>query len=225
MGNSIACSDSGTCCGSGDSKDAGPGGLNNRPVKVQVPGFNVKAALAETDEPNADSYSNSDKAVSSSLIKDPSAQTVKYNDGTTYTGQFQHGLRHGNGRWESPTGDYEGQWQADVQHGTGHQTWTDGRVFDGQFADGRFQGQGKMVWRKEKGLMTYEGQYKEDKKHGQGKFVWIDGRSWDGAWREGKRHGRGIYFNPNAEKRSSVGYWNDDEFVRWETEEEEATQN
>lgn len=35
--------------------------------------------------------------------------------------------------------------QADAQDGQGRQTWSDGRVYEGQFQNGRFSGTGKMV--------------------------------------------------------------------------------
>lgn len=149
-------------------------------------------------------------------------QYVTYEDGSTYTGQIVEKKRHGHGLWQSKTGQYEGQWKEDNQHGKGRQTWTDGRVYDGEFQCGRFSGQGTMVWHTQKGLLTYEGQYVDDLKHGTGKFVWPDGRTYDGEWHQGKRHGRGMYMNARCERK--IGYWKDDKFVEWESREIEATQ-
>eukprot|EP00913_Durusdinium_trenchii_P017825 g16750.t1 len=155
---------------------------------------------------------------------------------------IKEGKRHGHGVWQSKNCQYEGQWKADAQDGQGRQTWSDGRVIQGQFQNGRFSGTGKMVWHTQKGMLVYEGQYKDDcgdrfmflsatvffngqfnlliqddLKHGHGKFVWPDGRTYDGEWSQGKRHGRGTYITAKAERK--VGYWQDDKFDRWEKEE------
>jgi hypothetical protein len=45
-------------------------------------------------------------------------------------------------------------------HGEGVYTWSDGRI--------------------------YEGQYYRDKKHGKGVYKWSDGRCYDGEWKNGK---------------------------------------
>jgi len=148
-------------------------------------------------------------------------QFVTYEDQSTYTGQVVDGKRQGHGIWQSRTGQYEGQWKADAQHGKGRQTWSDGRVYDGQFQNGRFSGQGRMVWHTQKGLLTYEGNYRDDLKHGSGRFVWADGRTYDGEWQRGKRHGKGMYMNARCERK--VGYWLDDKFERWETANAEQT--
>jgi len=135
-------------------------------------------------------------------------------DGSTYVGQIVDGKKQGHGIWQSQSGHYEGQWFADAQHGKGRQTWSDGRVYDGQFQFGRFSGSGRMVWHTQKGLLIYEGQYEDDMKHGNGKFVWADGRVYDGQWQHGKRHGKGMYQNVRSERK--VGFWVDDKFDRWE---------
>eukprot|EP00927_Polykrikos_kofoidii_P071498 TRINITY_DN6775_c0_g1_i1.p1 TRINITY_DN6775_c0_g1~~TRINITY_DN6775_c0_g1_i1.p1 ORF type:complete len:278 (+),score=42.03 TRINITY_DN6775_c0_g1_i1:128-961(+) len=142
-------------------------------------------------------------------------QYVTYEDGSTYIGQIADGKRQGHGIWQSRTGQYEGQWKADSQHGKGRQTWSDGRVYDGQFLNGRFAGRGRMVWHTQKGMLIYEGQYRDDLKHGEGKFVWADGRTYDGEWQKGKRHGRGMYMNARSERK--IGYWREDKFDRWES--------
>lgn len=240
MGNTACCAGEqagGKACCSNQSKDAKD--LVGAPVagepipssevlgidKIATPGFNSKAEISEAKDgsavankcPGGDSAAGGD-----STLRDNESQTVTYDDGSTYTGQVVNGKRHGQGLWQSRTGQYEGQWQSDVQHGSGHQTWSDGRVYDGQFENGKFAGKGRMVWHTQKGLLTYEGQYKDDLKHGTGKFVWADGRTYDGMWREGKRHGRGMYMNARCEQK--VGYWNDDKFERWETNENETHQ-
>mmetsp|Transcript_1732 Transcript_1732/g.4435 ORF Transcript_1732/g.4435 Transcript_1732/m.4435 type:complete len:237 (-) Transcript_1732:145-855(-) len=149
-------------------------------------------------------------------LKDDSSKTVLYGDSSTYTGQMVNGKRQGHGLWQSRGGQYDGQWQHDIQHGFGKQRWSDGRLYEGYFEDGKFSGRGKMVWTTPRGEMTYEGDYKDDVKHGKGKFTWADGRVYDGEWDKGKRHGRGHYTNNKEEPR--VGYWKEDKFERWEAD-------
>jgi len=147
---------------------------------------------------------------------DGSAEAVVdhiYEDGSKYTGQLVDGLRHGEGARECASGSYDGQWEADKQHGTGKQLWADGRTFEGQFSQGKFDGHGRMVWNTQKGLLVYDGQYEADLKSGTGKFSWGDGRIYDGEWCRGMRHGRGTY--TNASKQEKVGYWIEDKFDHW----------
>lgn len=146
-------------------------------------------------------------------IRAPFAQDVKYDDGSTYEGQVIEGRRQGRGVWKFAQGQYEGQWKDDMQHGSGIQTWSDGRVYDGEFAGGHFSGRGKMTWHTPGGSLLYEGQYLDDQKHGEGSFRWADGRAFHGQWNEGKRHGKGTYVNSRAEEK--LGWWSDDKFERW----------
>lgn len=136
---------------------------------------------------------------------------VNYEDGTIYIGQTQGEKRHGQGMWKGKACQYEGQWLNDQQHGRGLMSWTDGRTYDGQFRQQRFDGHGRMVWQTAKGVQTYEGQYKDDQKHGSGKFVWADGRIYDGQWSRGLRHGKGVYINSKGDKK--IGVWTNDKFT------------
>merc|ERR1711957_268435 len=124
--------------------------------------------------------------------------------------------------WESREGkaNYEGEWRNDSMHGRGKQSWSDGRSYEGQFANGRFSGQGRMGWRAEKGVLVYEGDYKDDMKHGTGKFTWADGRIYDGEWKMGKRDGMGKYTGSNGEKK--IGYWEANKWTRWADEANET---
>jgi len=230
MGNAACClgnnDPSSKCCTTGQpiQKD-GAGGIvppESMPSceiqgvdQTPAPGFITKADIIDLEDSNKIAAPAGADSAAGGARNVEDAQTVTYDDQSTYTGQVLNGKRHGQGIWQSRSGQYEGQWQQDMQHGTGHQTWNDGRVYDGQFDAGKFSGQGRMVWHTQKGLLIYEGQYKDDLKHGMGKFVWADGRTYDGAWLSGKRHGRGTYINAKQERK--VGYWAEDKFDRWET--------
>jgi hypothetical protein len=236
MGNSGACcsGQGGAKCCTDRSKDAKD--AIGQPVAGQAlpssevmgidtipaPGFDSKANIADNSEGERklpeDACPGGDSAAGGDGRREES-KNVSYDDGSTYTGQLVDGKRHGHGVWQSRTGQYDGQWKADQQHGTGRQNWSDGRVYEGQFLNGKFSGTGRMTWHTQKGQLTYEGQYKDDLKHGKGKFVWSDGRTYDGEWKAGKRDGRGMYMNAKCEQK--IGFWVDDKFDRWETQEED----
>mmetsp|Transcript_27989 Transcript_27989/g.63339 ORF Transcript_27989/g.63339 Transcript_27989/m.63339 type:complete len:245 (-) Transcript_27989:138-872(-) len=147
----------------------------------------------------------------------PSDVILKYSDRSMYRGQVLDGKRHGEGVWTSQSSQYEGQWSHDHQDGEGKEVWQDGRMFHGQFARGKFHGNGKMEWRTLSGIMSYEGQYLEDMKHGRGRFVWADARVYDGEWDRGMRSGKGTYINGKGLSRD--GIWKDDKLTSWATPE------
>lgn len=143
----------------------------------------------------------------------PEVVEVKFDDGSIYTGQMWNGKRHGRGRWTFANGMYDGQWEDDVQSGEGVQQWDDGRSYVGHFADGAFDGMGRMDWITPKGPMSYEGQYRKDKKDGKGKFSWADGRVYSGQWADGKRHGVATYKSTSGLVRR--GRWDHDRLQVW----------
>merc|ERR1719223_240991 len=149
--------------------------------------------------------------------------SIRYGDGSEYTGGTLDGRRHGEGRWVSSTAQYEGQWFNDNMHGRGKHVWADGRKYEGNFEGGKFNGQGKMSWTSPGGTMVYEGNYVDDLKDGQGKFTWADGRSYEGEWSAGNRNGRGIYTNSKGERRAGV--WQNNKFKEWDDEAKAVSSN
>jgi len=219
----------GACCSGNNSPDRCCKSSVNKPTEPSSPLKNRSELEPESDvmgiEPQAppgiNSLVNFGPADDSNKAAEGDTAAGKPNvvscqDGSTYEGEMQNGMRHGHGKRHSLTSDYCGQWEADIQHGRGEQKWADGRVYEGQFEMGKFSGEGRMVWSTQKGFLVYEGQYRDDLKHGVGKFVWADGRTYEGEWCLGKRHGRGRYINARFEQK--VGYWLDDKFDRWEAD-------
>ncbi len=107
-------------------------------------------------------------------------------------------------------------------HGFGTRIQEDGRVFDGTWADGKwngpgciFHGSGNVSFGKfEGGLLkngtvlypngdVYQGdlEFLNDKlfKHGQGKFTQVDGCVYEGVWERDLRHGQGVFFFNDGE--------------------------
>jgi len=125
----------------------------------------------------------------------------------TSTVSARHGI------WSSATETYSGQWKNDQRDGHGVQKWQDGRMYDGQFKEGKFHGQGRMEWNMKNGLMVYEGQYVDDLKDGKGRYTWPDGRAYDGEWKRGQRWGKAVY--TNIEGKTREGMWKEDKVVQW----------
>lgn len=158
----------------------------------------------------ADKLDGAEKLTDSVEVQE---STETYDDGSSYSGHVLDGMRHGHGVWTAATEQYKGQWKNDQRHGHGVQTWQDGRIYDGQFQDGKFVGRGKMEWHTPTGLMVYEGDYVDDLKHGHGLYKWPDKRIYDGQWCHGKRTGEASYTNSMGEMRRAI--WQDDKVERW----------
>lgn len=72
--------------------------------------------------------------------------------------------------------------------GRGIETWSDGR--------------------------RYEGEYKNGKKDGEGTFEWPSGIKYIGSWRNGKQHGTGVLYNTNDDSKRQ-GEWVEGKRLRW----------
>jgi len=82
----------------------------------------------------------------------------------TYEGQFKSGNFDGHGRMEWHTTNglmvYEGQYLNDLKHGMGRYAWPDGRIYDGQWREGKRWG--RAVFTNSLGVRR-EGEWAEDK--------------------------------------------------------------
>ncbi len=99
-----------------------------------------------------------------------------WKNGSTYTGEFQNGLKSGFGKYrkskESRTNVYEGQYYRDKKQGFGIFKWASGNV--------------------------YRGQYKADEREGIGEMRWTDGSIYVGQWERGIQHGYGRMIFPDG---------------------------
>ena len=70
--------------------------------------------------------------------------------------------------------------------------------YEGEYVDGKKNGQGKYVW---PDASYYQGTWLENKINGyvfstyipKGEYSWIDGRSFKGHWKNNNMHGFGTY--------------------------------
>ncbi len=66
-------------------------------------------------------------------------------------------------------------------HGKGVFTWPDGRVYDGNYENGKKSGFGTYVWSEKK---KYTGYWKDGRQHGKGAMV-TDTEVKKGEWKDG----------------------------------------
>ncbi len=116
--------------------------------------------------------------------------TLTLSNGNKYVGQFQDGLRSGNGKMEYTNGDiFEGEWATDKKHGAGTYTWADGTKYVGNYFEGVMQGEGTITL---KNGESYEGEWKAGVAHGEGTYSAVDGSTHRGKYKYGKREGSGV---------------------------------
>ena len=83
-------------------------------------------------------------------------------------------------------------------------------TYQGEFNNGRINGEGKFIWLKKKLYKEYIGEFKDDKLHGQGKLTWVNGDVYIGSFVLGRQKGYGkkIFKNGNL----YLGYFDNDFF-------------
>ena len=136
-------------------------------------------------------------------------ETIRYDDGSVYTGQVVNGKRNGKGTMTWPSGDvYEGDLVDNKRHGRGKYTWPSGNVYEGDYLNGKRTGKGKFTWASGN---VYEGDFINGKITGKGKKTWVNGDIYEGDFMDGKFNGTGTY--TYADGRVQSGSWKDDKFL------------
>ncbi|CAK0858235.1 unnamed protein product, partial [Prorocentrum cordatum] len=101
-----------------------------------------------------------------------------YVDGTTYNGQFDHAVPHGEGLMRHGLAEYRGQWSEGTMCGDGKYISSDGMVYKGQWDRGGRSGEGtqrlKPRLQKEYGYSRYSGQWENNVRHGEGVMLFAD---------------------------------------------------
>ena len=133
-------------------------------------------------------YRGSDYSGYVNELRQPDGEgTMKYLDGSVYTGNWVDGVRQGHGKMTYDNGTYDGEWLNDKKNGEGKYTWNDGRIYEGGYLDdvrsgcGTFYGWEDLT-RGYKG--TYYGESKNDKFNGSGHFVFDNGDEFDGIYKD-----------------------------------------
>ncbi|CAD8110971.1 unnamed protein product [Paramecium sonneborni] len=151
-------------------------------------------------------------------------------DQTTYQGQYKMGKKNGRGtfiwgnRKSQKTGKEEsfiGDFQNDLFHGVGRYEWPDGRIYDGEWVEGKMEGKGEFIWQDKR---KYIGSYLKDLKSGHGVLEWPNGKNLAGTWRMGKLNGIAVLTikgkvlegqNKPEPDRIFLSEWEDGKRIKW----------
>ena len=87
--------------------------------------------------------------------------------------------------------------------GQGTATYDNGDIYQGEYIDGKRQGNG--IYRYEKTKHVYEGEWYENVKQGIGKMDYFNIGTYHGYWENGRRHGEGVFTYKNGDVYS--GWW------------------
>ena len=78
--------------------------------------------------------------------------------------------------------------EGECQNGTGVAINSDGSKYEGQFIDGKSDGQGSIQYRNGD---SYVGGFSEGVLHGNGVYLWVNGDKYEGQFIDGRKHGIG----------------------------------
>jgi hypothetical protein len=100
-----------------------------------------------------------------------------------YRGDRMKGyVPHGRGTMRYPNGSlYTGQWKKGRMHGNGTIKWEDGSQYAGQWVRGKRTGSGTYLWPNGD---RYVGEWKDNQMCGKGTYYYSDGRVQQGVWKE-----------------------------------------
>ncbi|CEM25703.1 unnamed protein product [Vitrella brassicaformis CCMP3155] len=112
-------------------------------------------------------------------------QTVLYEDGRRYKGQWKDGKRHGTGEETSPSGDfsYYGNFSQDRYEGWGRMEWSNGARYCGQFHNNLKHGYGVEQYPNDD---VYQGNFVNGRIEGEGTYIRRDGTIVKGLFRDGR---------------------------------------
>lgn len=128
-----------------------------------------------------------------------------------FNGQFSNGSRNGFGITNFTDGrKYEGNWVDGKYDGQGEYTWGNGEKYVGKFQCGLRSGKGIVIYNKGG---RYNGQWKDDKKEGYGEYTFANGDKYAGNWVSGSRNGKGIMSCIDGRKYDVE--WKDDKKHGW----------
>ena len=121
---------------------------------------------------------------------------------STYAGQRERGLPHGQGRMDFYNGgNYDGSWKHGFRDGFGIMEWDDGSTYKGEWRDGFPHGQGELLEAPPSGeesldedpySISYEGEWHLGESHGKGIERYSDGAIYEGKFRYSRPHGKGV---------------------------------
>lgn len=102
--------------------------------------------------------------------------------------------------WRGDDGHYEGRLRNGLFHGQGRRVWNDYKSYEGEWVDGKRQGEGVLT----DGPLVYHGHWFQDERQGRGKCWKLGELIYEGEWSHNQRHGGGSGQSGNVWFR---GHW------------------
>ena len=111
--------------------------------------------------------------------------------------------------WEE--GDYYiGPLFYELPNGNGKKYFKDGRIFEGNFVNGKREGFGRITFPNKKNSFFYIGEYKNDVGNGKGKEFYENGKvAYDGDFVNNNRQGYGKEYYENGKLKYEGNFIND----------------
>ena len=105
-------------------------------------------------------------------VSSQNCKVLKAEINGSYTGECKKGKANGKGKAVG-TDSYDGDFVAGLPHGKGTYTWPNGNVFNGEFLNGKKEGKGILVVKRENLKdSTIEGFWENDKYVGKAGAPW-----------------------------------------------------
>jgi len=147
-------------------------------------------SLSDEDDDDDDSDDSSDDK--EEVTKDPLDDYEKYK-GKAIMNVTDHMVNdhYGDNGWYTGSVTVE----ALVPHGKGMLLYSNSRIYDGEWEDGKWHGQGS--WQNINGDV-YDGAFRYEKRHGYGVYKWENGNVYDGEFKDDQRHGKGKFSFANG---------------------------
>ena len=116
--------------------------------------------------------------------------TLALPSGERYDGEWQHGLMHGQARYQNGRGTtFTGEFVSGHPIRTGELSLPDGSYYKGEILDMQPGGKGTQTFSNGD---TYIGDFQNGKRHGKGTMTYFSGVTYVGDWRSGLREGSGV---------------------------------
>lgn len=118
----------------------------------------------------------------------------------TWNGPCRDGLADGRGilEWHDRKtkliARYEGDMKAGLMHGDGYLKLDNATEYSGGFSAGRYHGTGTLVDMRGR----YDGEFADGRRDGHGKMNFAMGGRYEGQWRDGRFHGTGTALYPSG---------------------------
>ncbi|EGR32466.1 MORN repeat protein [Ichthyophthirius multifiliis] len=135
-----------------------------------------------------------------------------------YKGEWKNGQQEGYGKHQYPSGGiYEGYFKAGKRHGFGIYNYSNGNKYQGNWQNNQQEGDGKFIFIGEtQGSQgdVYKGQFKQGKFQGFGHYLYRKQmKTFTGFWENDTWKGKGIIKSINNNTILKCGVWENEKFI------------